>query len=513
MEQDKGCTPPSMLELPEFRRYFLEAKERLEALESEPRRRRGRGTALGPLAWRQEQLDGFLYRVEAALQGGICAGASRQTLAEHIKFALDLVLQLPLQGLSDARERVLEEIVKDAREAVHGEWNGAKVDAYIFELRLARRAPQGPVVSSPGRVFLGSPQRDALHWLLLLEVLQCVGVGDPWRASREELLPLVERPDWEQGFSEDEPSPQEFWAPLSATTYSRMRALGVLQWVNSENWTGYFVQPGIRSALQEIVKEEPTPFRILAETLLVAERDQLIASHHPGAVAPAPDAAVTALDRHARMVAHELRNAIIPVQHALQRLFGALDPTAADLPELRPRIVRGIERVLEFADRMARASALALLPPEPFPPKEAIEDAIAAMNGALAGRIELAMRAPEVQLRGHRERFVMSLVNLLRNAAQSGGGRDVSVRIVVDSAPQGALRIEVHDDGDGVPEAYRETIFQPAFSLRPGGLGQGLSLVRDVIEGEMGGKITIASSALGGACFGLTLPATPRRTP
>lgn len=81
------------------------------------------------------------------------------------------------------------------------------------------------------------------------------------------------------------------------------------------------------------------------------------------------------------------------------------------------------------------------------------------------------------------------LRNLINNATRYGGGR-----IAVETAFDGsAVRIRVMDDGPGIPDEHRESIFQPFFSAhdragQPDALGLGLSVVRTLTE-AMGGSV------------------------
>jgi len=75
------------------------------------------------------------------------------------------------------------------------------------------------------------------------------------------------------------------------------------------------------------------------------------------------------------------------------------------------------------------------------------------------------------------------------------------------------VQVTVDDDGPGVPEAHRGSVFQRGFSLRPGGSGQGLALVREVIEDQMRGAVHCGDSPLGGARFSLRIPVTNKVQP
>jgi signal transduction histidine kinase len=96
------------------------------------------------------------------------------------------------------------------------------------------------------------------------------------------------------------------------------------------------------------------------------------------------------------------------------------------------------------------------------------------------------------------------LGNLIENAAKYGGGRVfVTVRTAGDFA-----EIEVEDDGKGIPEAERVSIFDRGARLDTGkpGTGLGLAIVRDVAN-IYGGTVQLEESEdLGGLLAKLSLP-------
>jgi two-component system, NtrC family, sensor kinase len=105
------------------------------------------------------------------------------------------------------------------------------------------------------------------------------------------------------------------------------------------------------------------------------------------------------------------------------------------------------------------------------------------------------------------------LINLLLNSrdAMPNGGK-INVRVTKgDSMPTGQLqeyvRVEVLDNGVGIPSENISSIFEPFFTTKPPGRGTGLGLAISarVIEG-LGGKITVQSTIGRGSCFTLWLP-------
>ncbi|UGV29212.1 HAMP domain-containing histidine kinase [Rhodopseudomonas boonkerdii] len=90
-----------------------------------------------------------------------------------------------------------------------------------------------------------------------------------------------------------------------------------------------------------------------------------------------------------------------------------------------------------------------------------------------------------------------ALTNLVQNAIDHGQRRGtILVRVTND------CRIEVSDDGDGIPDSEREHIFEPFHRLHHGGRGAGLGLdlVRSIMQLHAG-YVEIDRSSSGGACM------------
>lgn len=171
----------------------------------------------------------------------------------------------------------------------------------------------------------------------------------------------------------------------------------------------------------------------------------------------------------------------------------------------RDTIDAGVSRVFAFLKDIVQIADLARPPTESFPVIAAIMDAIAAIHRDLGQAIDFEPPSARPSVIGSRSRFTLAMINLLRNATQSRAGKEVRVSVTV-VREGGTLAVLVDDDGSGVAPEHRLDVFRPGFTLRPGGSGEGLALVREVIEKEMGGRATCGESPLGGARFVLSVP-------
>jgi len=115
---------------------------------------------------------------------------------------------------------------------------------------------------------------------------------------------------------------------------------------------------------------------------------------------------------------------------------------------------------------------------------------------------------------GDPDRLLQAVLNLVRNAVEANA-RHVVLRSRAEAGWRDArgqrvpaLRMEVEDDGDGVPDAIASTLFEPMVSGRSDGTGLGLALAREIAR-EHGGELTYRRLDAG-SCFVVLLPRHPR---
>lgn len=107
------------------------------------------------------------------------------------------------------------------------------------------------------------------------------------------------------------------------------------------------------------------------------------------------------------------------------------------------------------------------------------------------------------------------LLNLLRNSAQALASADPPAqepKIEIRARNLGEyVRIEIEDNGPGMPPEVQRRVFEPFFTTKPPGVGTGLGLSVSyfIITKGHGGKMTVSSNLGAGTLFRIDLPAEP----
>ena len=96
-------------------------------------------------------------------------------------------------------------------------------------------------------------------------------------------------------------------------------------------------------------------------------------------------------------------------------------------------------------------------------------------------------------------RMIQVLIDLLSNAHQAitQWGKEGVIRLGLeaeDEAGSSWIKIDVRDDGPGIPEMYLNRVFEPFFTTKDGGTGYGLYLAAEIVK-EQGGRLTASQQS------------------
>ncbi len=224
-------------------------------------------------------------------------------------------------------------------------------------------------------------------------------------------------------------------------------------------------------------------------------------------------ARLAALGEAVAKINHDLRNMLTSARMASDRLAGSEDPRVA---QSLPRLERALDRAGRLAEGVLAYGRTEEAAPEPRllslwqAARDAAEDAGLSAEGV---RLEVDAGA-DLAVTADPDQLDRILVNLFRNARQAieGAGRTAGRVRVTASPGAGRLRVDVADDGPGLPPRAQERLFRPfggaasPGAAGPGGAGLGLAIARDLARGH-GGDLELLRSDGAGATFRLTLPA------
>lgn len=249
--------------------------------------------------------------------------------------------------------------------------------------------------------------------------------------------------------------------------------------------------------------EADTPRELLVELrqvdrqLRINREEHLIAQHHTTRLL-------------VRNLAHEIKNPLGGLRGAAQLLERELPEEP--LKEYTQVIIREADRLRSLVDRM-------LGPIQPPIYRETniheILERVCSLASAEAGpgvRIERDYDPSIPLLMGDTDKLIQAFLNIVRNAVEALNGKGL---IVLRSRVQRqctigskryklVARLDVVDNGPGIPKDIQEEIFYPMISGRPEGSGLGLSIAQSIVN-RHGGLIE-CNSRPGETVFSLLLP-------
>ncbi|MGN6545141.1 MAG: MASE1 domain-containing protein [Aureliella sp.] len=221
-------------------------------------------------------------------------------------------------------------------------------------------------------------------------------------------------------------------------------------------------------------------------------------------------------DHFLAVLAHELRNPLSPLSHALE-IWPSVRSEPEKLEELRSIMANQVRHMTGLIDDLLDVSRIAggklLLRKEDLNVCDVVCAAVRSIEGlaSTAGR-QVQLHLPEQPLfvHGDRARLEQIVGNLLHNAVKYTDD-DGKIDVIVEGSEQ-SVQIAVCDNGPGIPQQDLERIFDlfaqvdQTLERSHGGLGIGLTLVKNLVSLH-GGHVEAFSEGVGcGSKFQVTLP-------
>jgi signal transduction histidine kinase len=215
-----------------------------------------------------------------------------------------------------------------------------------------------------------------------------------------------------------------------------------------------------------------------------------------------------------RVLTHEIMNSLTPVTSLARssaEMVAAAQETGADLADARlatETVARRAEGILRFVESYREFAQSPDVHRRSFMAMPWAEELVRLALTNTAGReidAKLAISPKSLSISGDPELLAQAVLNLLRNSVRATADVDVaSITLKISRDSNGSCRIEVRDNGPGIPEERREDIFLPFYTTHKGGSGVGLSFARQVALAH-GGSISVADAPGGGATIRIVI--------
>ncbi|MEM7440424.1 MAG: PAS domain-containing sensor histidine kinase [Pseudomonadota bacterium] len=206
----------------------------------------------------------------------------------------------------------------------------------------------------------------------------------------------------------------------------------------------------------------------------------------------------------ARRIAHEIKNPLTPIQLSAERVKRKFGPMVGenvdDLNQYSDVIIRQTNDLRRIVDEFSKFARM----PEPERSigdlSQLVRDVVHLQRVALTPT-KISLDLPQGVITGDFDATMINqaLTNLIKNAGEAIEGmiekpddHKPEIRVVITNE-DGATRIEIQDNGMGLPTENRSRLFEPYVTHRDSGTGLGLSIVKKIIE-EHGGTLELTDA-------------------
>ncbi len=217
----------------------------------------------------------------------------------------------------------------------------------------------------------------------------------------------------------------------------------------------------------------------------------------------------------ARQVAHEIKNPLTPMKLSVQYLEKAWKDKVPDWEERLGRFTKTMTEQIDNMSVIAREfSDFAKMPTGKnnlLDLRKLIPEVLDLYKDfeKVSIRLEMPPGHDPMLVYADRSQLLRVFNNLIKNAIQAYDKDRTAIIDVNCTRENNFYKIEIADQGCGVPEKHKEDIFNPYFSTKAKGMGLGLSMVKNIIE-DIGGSVRFSSTEGEGSVFAFTLPVEKR---
>ena len=240
---------------------------------------------------------------------------------------------------------------------------------------------------------------------------------------------------------------------------------------------------------------------------LVTEYNRMLKEAEKSAIATARSERESAWREMAKQVAHEIKNPLTPMKLRIQYLQRAMDDKDPDWEDkfknTAVSLINQIDTLTNIANEFSNFAQMPKAKEQNIELSAVIEDAIQIFSLESDVEMTFTTQTEHTNITADKDQILRVFNNLLKNAIQAiPVDRKGEISIYLKEY-NGMVKVEIQDNGSGVPEEIQENIFIPNFTTKSKGMGLGLAMVKNIIENH-GGEIWFKTKKDEGTTFYLT---------
>ena len=241
---------------------------------------------------------------------------------------------------------------------------------------------------------------------------------------------------------------------------------------------------------------------------LVKEYNKMVAKLEESAEALAKTEREGAWREMARQVAHEIKNPLTPMKLSLQYLQKSIDSNHPNVKELSSNVantlVEQIDHLSKIAADFSQFANITYTNIEQFD----LHDVLRSLKELYQAdeNIDFVWWPVHTQLMVNADKTQMNrlFTNLFANAVEACEGNACRI-VVTEELYDGLVRINIKDNGEGIPQEMQSRIFIPNFTTKSSGTGLGLAMCKGIVE-QVKGKIWFDTEKGNGTTFHVEIP-------
>ncbi len=189
----------------------------------------------------------------------------------------------------------------------------------------------------------------------------------------------------------------------------------------------------------------------------------------------------------ARQVAHEIKNPLTPMRLNIQSFQRKFDPSDMQIKEKFEAFSQTLIEQIDLMSNIASAfSDFAKMQKSKRVKGNLVEVIQSSIKLYDPAQVKFEFEHDEITYTFDKNQIQRVITNLIKNSLQAvPEGRTPAILIQIKETTF-KIFIKVHDNGEGISKENEQHIFEPKFTTKSGGMGLGLSIVKNIVENHKG---------------------------